>query len=151
MNIMVDADILVDVLKRRHPYDVSARRLLFIGYLGEVTLWTSVSQFGDAFYVLTEGGRPSLIEEAKRQMAKLRQGVRVCSLSEDDADAALASTWDDAEAAMVYQAALKVKADAIVTRERDRFSKSSIRVLGCDELFGFLERTQGLAFEEIPR
>ena len=52
--------------------------------------------------------------------------------------------------ACVYQCALKLKADAIITRNRKDFEKSSIRVLDCEELFDYLAEEKGLVYEEIP-
>lgn len=41
-------------------------------------------------------------------------------------------------------------ADAIVTRNRRDFGKSSIKAFGCDELFAYLVEEEGLVCDEIP-
>ena len=50
----------------------------------------------------------------------------------------------------MYQYALKLEADAIVTRNQEDFEKSSIKVFDCDELFAYLEEEKGLAYDFIP-
>lgn len=59
------------------------------------------------------------------------------------------SAWIDLEDAFVFQTALKVKADAIVTRNEDGFTQSSIRTFNCADLFDFLEQENGLTYAKI--
>ena len=140
MRLFVDTNIVLDYLDERPGYVGPARKLMILGFLHEL----------DLFYLLTNGGRASEATEVKRTMQRARQFIRVCSLNEADVDAALDSTWNDFEDACVYQCALKLKADAIITRNRKDFEKSSIRVLDCEELFDYLAEEKGLVYEEIP-
>lgn len=110
----------------------------------------SSSQISDAYYLLSDGGKPSLSSMVKNNLKRVRAAVRVCSFGEADVDAALESTWVDFEDACLYQCALRLKADAIITRNQKDFEKSSIRVFDCDELFAYLAEEQGLTYEEIP-
>ncbi|MFQ8763682.1 MAG: type II toxin-antitoxin system VapC family toxin [Eggerthella lenta] len=84
------------------------------------------------------GGKPSLAVQLKRDLKELRRGVRICGVNEVEFDTALDSSWVDLEDACVYQCALKLKADAIITRNQKDFEKSSIKVFDCDELFAYL-------------
>ena len=149
MRLLVDTNVIIDALQDRHPFAESAQKLLVLGRIKEFDLWMSISQLTDAFYVLTDGGKPSKARGAKQRLLHVLEGVRICSLSEDDGKAALCSTWSDFEVACVYQAALKIKADAIITRNKKDFERSSIRVFDCDEFFVFLKEEKGLAYEEI--
>ena len=79
----------------------------------------------------------------------MRKHVHICSLNEADVDAVLDSTWGDFEDACVCQSALKLKEDAIVTRNQKDFEKSSLRVFDCEEFFDHLAEDKGLAYEEI--
>ena len=150
MRLFVDTNIVLDYLDERPGYVGPARKLMILGFLHEFDLWMSASQTTDLFYLLTNGGRASEATEVKRTMQRARQFIRVCSLNEADVDAALDSTWNDFEDACGYQCALKLKADAIITRNRKDFEKSSIRVLDCEELFDYLAEEKGLVYEEIP-
>lgn len=150
MNYFVDTNIVVDYLDERPKFFESARKLMILGFLHEFTLWMSSSQVTDLFYLLSNGGRSSEASEVKKSIRDARQFVRICSLAEADVDAALDSTWDDFEDACVYQCALKLKADAIITRNQKDFEKSTIKVFDCDELFAYLATERGLTYEEIP-
>ncbi|RDB61939.1 PIN domain nuclease [Gordonibacter sp. 28C] len=150
MRFFVDTNIILDYLDERPGFVDSARKLMILGFLQEFELFMSASQATDLFYLLTNGGRASEAESVKKSMRHARQFVRVCSLTEADVDAALDSTWNDFEDACVYQCALKLKADAIITRNQKDFERSSIKVFDCDELFAYLAEEKGLTYEEIP-
>ena len=150
MNLFVDTNIIIDYLDERPGFAGSARKLMLLGFLREFDLWMSSSQVTDMFYILTNGGHPSKAEEVKASIREVRKFVRVCSLSEADIDTALDSTWSDFEDACVYQCARKIRADAIITRNKKDFEKSSIKVFDCDEWFSYLAQSKGLTYEEIP-
>ena len=72
---------------------------------------------------------------------------RVCI---DCAPRVSSTDWGDFEDACVYYAARKIKADAIITRNRKGFAWSSIKVFDCDELFAYLEREVGVSYAGVP-
>lgn len=149
MRLFVDTNIIIDHMEDRAPFAESAEKLMVMGYLRDFELVISASQVTDAFYLLS-GGRASMVNEVKRKLKKLRTAVRVCSLTEADIDAALDSNWSDFEDACVYQCALKMKAEAIITRNQKDFEKSSIKVFDCDEFFAYMKNEKGLVYELIP-
>ena len=151
MRLMLDSNVAIDYLAKREPFYAGARMLFILGKLGEVELWFTSAQANDIFYLLSRGGRRSLLPSVKAAVKELRSAAHLCGLGEAEFDAALDSTWDDLEDACVYQAALKVKADAIITRNQQDFLRSSIKVFDCEELFAWLEAEKGLVYEEIPR
>lgn len=150
MRCLVDTNIIIDHVKDRGSFGIPARKLMMLGFLHELELWVSSSQITNAYYLLSDGGKPSLSGKVKSSLKGVRAAVRVCSFGESDVDAALDSTWDDFEDACVYQCALRMKADAIITRNKSDFEKSSIKVFDCDELFAYLAEEKGLTYEEIP-
>lgn len=150
MRLFVDTNIVVDYLDNREGFSQSARKLMILGFLGEFELWMSASQITDLFYILTNGGRAFQSEKVKGDIRKLRRFMHVCSLGAADVDAALDSTWDDFEDNCLYQCACKTKVDAIITRNKKDFAKSSIKVFDCDGWFAYLEKNEGLTYEEIP-
>lgn len=150
MRVLVDTDIVIDHLAHRKPFEDAAKKLFLLGAMGEFDLRIGASQVTDIFFLLTSGPEKMSFDEGKLALRRLREHVRVCSLSEADVDAALDSTWDDFEDACVYQCACKLKADAIITRNQRDFEKSSIKVFDCDELFAYLAEEKGLTYEEIP-
>jgi len=146
---MVDTNVIIDVLRRREPHYGHARMLAALGYLGEFELWFSAAQATDVIYVLTGGGKRSEAERGKDSLRALRSFAHVCSVGETELDWAMESSWEDLEDALVYRCACVIKADAIVTRNKRDFARSSIPVYGCDELLSYLEKTRGIHYAEI--
>lgn len=146
MRCLVDTNILMDVYLDRTPFSEPAELMLALGLVGELELWSSSSQITDAFYLLSEGGKRSLADRTRSIIKKTRKGVRVCSVGEQEIDAALDSPWEDFEDACLYQCALKVGADAIITRNKSDYLRSSIKVFDCDELFAYLKLERNIDY-----
>ena len=149
MKLLLDTNILLDCMMDRQPFAADARKLLILGALGEVDLWMSPSQFTDAFYLLTEGGKPRLAESVKLRLLKVKRLARICTLGEYDIENALESSWPDFEDACLYQCAKKLHAEAIITRNKAAFDRSTIPVYDCAEFFAHLKNVHGLVYEEI--
>ncbi len=149
MRVLLDTNILLDYFARRDPHYHSARKLLLFAALGEFELWISSSQLTDVFYLLTSGTDKLSSEEAKASLCRLRKIVHVCSIGEEEIDAALSSTWSDFENACVFQAAVKARSQAIATRNAKDFDRSSIRVFSCEELLTRIEKEQGVSYDEV--
>lgn len=149
MKVIVDTNILIDHFAQRQPYCQTARKLLVLGALGEFELWASSSQITDVFYLMTSGPKKMSPDAAKEALRKLSDVVHICSLGEREVFAALDSTWNDVENACIHQAAVKVGAQAIATRNKKDFALSSIRALDCEDLFARIEAERGIAYAEI--
>lgn len=149
MKLFVDTTIILDSLARRQPFDKKADMLFMLGLLKEQELWTAASQFTDAFYILTSGATRVSGDVAKRTIRELLAALNVCNMTRLEVEAALDSSWDDFEDACLYQCARKMKADAIITRNKRDFEQSRIPVMDCDELFAWLEQEKGLVYDYI--
>lgn len=65
MRLLVDTNIIIDHLRARNPFVLSAKKLMTLGFLHEFELWISVSQVMDVRCLLADGGKPSLAREVK--------------------------------------------------------------------------------------
>ena len=76
MNLLVDTNIIVDVLRKR-DFDYEASRLLLaLGKLREFDLWVSPSQLSDLFYILTSGGKKHLAEPVAAERSARTYGTK---------------------------------------------------------------------------
>lgn len=148
MRLLVDSNVILDYLQQREPFHTDARKLILLGYVSEVELWVSGSQMGDITYIFTAGGKRSYADSAKEALKKLRKCVNVYNAGGAEIDAALDSPWLDIEDAYLYQAALSLKANAIITRDRKDFELSSLPVMDTSGFFAHLEE-EGITYEEI--
>lgn len=147
--LLLDTNIVIDFLSMREPFFEDARLLMALGRFGEFELWVSSSQVTDLIYLLSDGGKKQLIPEVLQQLRDLRTFVNVFAASAKEVDVMLASAWKDPEDFLLYEIALQLKADAVISRNQSDFPESLIPVMNCEEFFAWMEQTQGLAYGEI--
>lgn len=149
LKLLLDTNVVIDYLDVREPYYRKARLLMMAGYAGEFELWITSSQITDLVYVLTEGGRHELVPDVLDRLRGLRTFVDVFAVGGDEIDRMLAASWKDPEDSLIFGAALSLKADAIVTRNRKDFESSPIKVFDCEEFFLWIKERYGLDYDEI--
>lgn len=149
VKLFVDTNIILDSLARRQPFEKKADLLFSLGFCKECELWTSASQFTDAFYILASGPQKVSTTTAKSVIKTLLKSLNVCNFTRLEVETALDSSWDDFEDACLYECAQKMKADAIITRNKGDFGQSRIPVMDCDELFAWLEQEHSLVYDFI--
>ena len=86
------------------------------------------------------------MQEALRQLRNLRQFVNVYATSETEVDKMLLTTWGDPEDFLLYQCALSLKADAIITRNATDFEEQSIKVCNCEGFFDWVYEISGVKY-----
>lgn len=146
--LLLDTNIVIDFLNERDPFYQKARLLMLCGRAGEFDLWISSSQFSDLLYILSEGGRRSELARATKQLRGLRTFVQAHPLSSEEIDIVLSSPWQDPEDQLLAEAALRLRADAIISRDAERFKDSLVPVFDCDQFFAKLE-SEGVIYEAI--
>lgn len=146
---MLDTNVVVDFLQHREPFYESSRLLMALGRVGEFELWLLESQFTDLVYILSDGGKPALMAEALQRLRGLRTFVEVYSSGSNGIDLMLASNWADPEDALIYEGALALQADAIITRNQADFEEGLVKALDCDQLFAHLEAAHDLAYSLV--
>ena len=145
VDVVVDSNVLIDYLKERDGFAL-ARKLLVFSEMGDYGLWMSASQATDLFYIMTSGGRKTLSAQVRDMIRCLRKSVGVLPITQREVDLALDSGWEDFEDSVLHQAAVNNGASAIVTRDA---RGSAIPVLDPEEFFEWMERKNGIAYEEI--
>ena len=148
MDVVVDSNVLIDYLKERDGFAL-ARKLLVFSEMGDYGLWMSASQVTDLFYIMTSGGRKTLSAQVRDMIRCLRKSVGVLPITQREVDLALDSGWEDFEDSVLHQVAVNNGASAIVTRDARGFVRSAIPVLDPEEFFEWMERKNGIAYEEI--
>ena len=147
--LLLDTNIVVDYLDGR-DFDFAATRLLMTaGKVGEFSLWISSSQVTDLVYILSEGGSKELIGSVLERLRRLRSFVNVYAASASDVDAMLATSWADPEDELLFEIAMKLHADAIITRNEADFETELIKVCNSSEFFDWFEATRGLSYAEV--
>ena len=139
MKLLLDTNVVIDYLHEREPYYEKARLLMTAGRVGEFSLWITSSQVTDLIYILSEGGKRSLLSHVLEQLRGMRTFVNVHAVSDRK----------DPEDSLIFESALEMRADAIVTRNQKDFESSVIKVVDCDEFFVWMRKDFGLDYEEV--
>lgn len=147
--LLVDTNVVIDYLHRREPFFEEARLLMLCGRVGEFSLWIASSQVTDIIYILTDGGKADEIPEALQKLRALRMFVKVFAVTDADIDKMLAASWSDPENGLLIDLALKMRADAIITRDKGFPETDLIRVQDCAEFFDWLDREKGVSYAEV--
>ncbi len=138
--LLVDTNVIIDCLSARQPHAAAAELLFVGGYAGEFDLWASASQFTDLVYILSQGGKPALVPGVLERLRAFRSCLSVCSVGAGEVDSMLASTWEDPEDALMMECALRLHADAVITRNKQDFAAGPIPAMTCEEFFAWMER-----------
>ena len=147
--LLLDTNVVIDYLDEREPFCEKARLLMIAGRVGEFDLWITTSQMTDLVYILSEGGATGRMPRALERLRALLSFVNVYAATDRDIDRMLATAWRDPEDALMFEAALGLKADFIVTRNAADFESDLVPACDCDELFAWLERERGIRYDEI--
>lgn len=149
LKLLLDTNVVIDYLDVREPYFDKARLLMTAGYVGEFELWITASQVSDLVYILSEGGRRALIPSVLERLRGLRSFVEVFATSCNEIDRMLAAAWKDPEDSLLFEAALSLRADAIITRNQADYESSLIKVLSCDDFFTWVKEVYSIEYDEI--
>ena len=103
-------------------------------------------------YILTNGGNKEKTPEVLEKLRTLRYFVNVFAVTDADIDKMLATTWSDPEDALLVDLALKMHADALITRDIKLAAAADgmIRVFDCSGFFSRLKEERGISYDEIP-
>ena len=148
LKLLLDTNVVVDYINHRDPHFNSARLLMIVGRVGDFDLWIASSQVTDLIYILSDGGKPSLIPGVVESLRSLRSIVRVLPVGEADIDRMLAEAWEDPEDGLLVELAVKMQATAIISRDEDFPHTDLIPVYDCEEFFAWLESEHGITYTE---
>lgn len=149
LRLLLDTNVVIDYLDAREPHYEKARLLMLAGYAGEFELWITASQVSDLIYILSEGGSRERMPGVLERLRGLRSFVEVFATGESEVDRMLAASWKDPEDCLLFEAALSLRADAIITRNQKDFETSLIKVLDCEEFFEWVKREYSLDYDEV--
>ncbi len=149
IKLLLDTNVIIDFLNRREPFYEDVRKLMIVGRVGEVSLWISASQMTDIVYIASDGGRSTLLPQVMERLRLLRTFINVLPVTETDVDAMLSTNWKDPEDALLFQLALRLQADAIITRDANFPASEYINVFDCAGFFEWLKTERGITYEEV--
>ena len=111
---LLDANIIMDALQERQPFDAPAKEILRRGQSGGLDIGFTANAATDIFYLYTKARS---LSSARSAVAFLLNAFRIASVTHEDCLAAMRLPIADFEDALVSVCAKKDGADYIVTRD----------------------------------
>ena len=146
MRAFLDTNVLIDLLTERPPEGVGAVKLLAMQELGDVELWASAKSFTDMFYVMRKENPSEVVQQA---FIDSLEYLQVCELGCEDIRAAAERKWTDFEDCLIDVCAEKIRADVLLTRDKDGFKQSRLKTASPKQMFLWLEEEMRLTYEVI--
>ena len=135
LRILVDTNVIVDHLLEREPFAIDADALLEAIKAKRIKGYVTATTFTDIFY-LARKRKGS--EMAKQDIAELLSLVEVCPVDRRILEWAVSYEMSDFEDAVQLACAIADNLEAIVTRNPQDFTNSSIPILSAGELLARL-------------
>jgi predicted nucleic acid-binding protein len=124
--VFVDTNIILDVLLQNDSFFQDSLKLFQLAELKAVQAYVSASSLTDIFYI----ARKHLTMRTARSAVSALLGIfHVVGVDGDDLKGALDLPILDMEDALQLWCAEKIHAEALITRDAEGFSHSSIAVL----------------------
>lgn len=145
MDLVLDNNIILDHIDRREPFYELSRKVCLLGIAEEANTYISVNMLTDIYYLLRKDyGSQGAQDMIEHNLSFLQ----LVGITPEDAKKALAARWGDFEDCLVACCAEKIRADYIVTRNKQDFRDSSVEAVTPEELFERLE-ARGIVYEEV--
>lgn len=131
LNILIDANIILDVMIRREPFFEMSSRVIDAAEFEIVDGYITATSATDIYYITRRTLKSK--ELTIELMKNLFRVVKVATVSEKEIFEALYLSWNDFEDAVQYEIAKSFRADYIVTRNVKDFSASEIPAVTPEE------------------
>jgi len=129
-SIFIDSDVLLDIILERRPFYDWALGVLLLIDQGQYTGCTSVHALLNVHYLAK---RYSGEKSARASITLLVTKLSVITEDVSIVNEAIASRFSDFEDGVQYYAAVRAKADVIVTRNIKDYKHSTIPVLTAEQ------------------
>jgi predicted nucleic acid-binding protein len=126
VKIFIDTNILLDVLRNRHPFAKDSLSIWSLVECGRMEGYISAISFNNAHYILSRAFDNKTADDAMRIM---RDTFRIIPLDERVLNKAIDNKFKDFEDAIQFFSAIHADVDYIITRNVKDFSCQDISAL----------------------
>lgn len=135
MNILIDTNIVLDLLLEREPYVESATAIFDHVERGTLTGYLAATTITNIFYILRKAqGRDVALAAIRRLLI----GLQLCAVDRQTVETALSLSLTDFEDGIQLACANLAQLDAIVTRDTQDFSGSTLPIYSPTDLLAQL-------------
>ena len=134
--VLCDINFILDIFLKQEPFYYPAARLFKKIEDKKLKGYLCALSFPTLFYLLS---KELSKEKAIRILEKIRIVFGIAEVDEKVIDLSLTADFKDFEDAVQYYSAIKVKADCIITRNKDDYVNDKIPVLTPEEFLALFE------------
>lgn len=128
--VLCDINFILDIFLKREPFYHSAAKLFKKIEDKELKGYLCALSFPTLFYLLSKKLNRG---KAIKTLEKIRIVFSIASVDQKVIDLSLASDFKDFEDAVQYYSAVQVKADCLITRNKDNYIDDKIPILTPEE------------------
>jgi predicted nucleic acid-binding protein len=133
--IMIDLNVILDVLQKRHPIYETSAALLAAAEIGDVEGFISAHSVTTLFYLIQKGRSSS---EARAVITNLLQFLKIGPVDQTTIEQALNLDYSDFEDAVQMMSAVQCRADYLITRNTKDYQPSLLPVIQPVDFLGTL-------------
>ena len=137
---------MIDYFGKRNKFYGETLKLKAAAFFGDIDIWATSNSFTDVFTILHKEHPAHAIQDL---FISAQSHLHVCSVTQEDIFITAQEKWSDFEDCLVYTCAKKIKADYLLTRDREGFLRSDIPCLTLPEFFSAFEEKTGISYEDI--
>ena len=145
MKAFLDTDMLFDLFDKEQSFS-EAGYIKAMAFFNDIEIWASSKSFAD---VLLDLQRQHGAEEVKSLAASSRTFLYLCSITEENVFEAARRGWSDLDRCLASIAAEKIKADVIITRDKEAFEHSFIPIASPGEFIQSVRDDYGLDYDKL--
>jgi predicted nucleic acid-binding protein len=134
--VFCDINFILDIFLKREPFYYSASKLFKKIEDKKLKGCLCALSFPTLFYLLS---KELSREKAIKTLEKIRIVFSVATVDQKVIDLSLASDFKDFEDAVQYYSAVQVKADCLITRNKDDYIDNKIPALTPEEFLALFE------------
>jgi len=145
MILMLDNNIVLDFLAKREPFYELSNKVFMLGVFEDSKNYITIPMLTDIYYILKkEYGSQEAQDIIEQNLAHLA----LIGVTSDDASWCLEQRWSDFEDCLISRCAENIKADYIVTRNKDGFKKSFVPSITPKDLIELFQ-ARGVTFQTV--
>jgi len=134
-SVLFDLNIILDVLQERIEFYEFSARLLARAETGVIQGWLAVHSVTTLFYLIAKDKSP---EHARVTITSLLQFLKIAPVDQSTIEQALNLPYQDFEDAVQMIAALRIRADYLLTRNVRDYQPAPLAVITPAELLAIL-------------
>lgn len=131
MRVLFDTNIIIDVLLNREPFATDSVKAMNLAEAREIESYLCATTVTTIYYLVARHYDKS---HAIEKIATLLKIFDVAPVNYLAIDRAVGSKFSDFEDAVLYESAMLVDADAMVTRNTKDFKAAKLTIYTLDEL-----------------